>query len=246
MRLNGKLAVITGGSSGIGFAAAKLFMDEGARVALIARDRARLDSALGRLGTGAIGMTADISRPDALKLAIASAQKELGGIDILFANAGVSETPPIAQTSEQAFDDFMGTNVKGTIFTVIHALPFLREGASIILTGSVAARKGRPGDPLYAASKGAIRSFGRTLAMEDDVLARRIRVNVLTPGATATPLTQEATGNPEVHAYIAEMVPMGRWGEAREIAQAALFLASDASSYMTGSEITVDGGLAHV
>ncbi|WP_218626718.1 SDR family oxidoreductase [Caballeronia sp. dw_276] len=246
MRLNGKLAVITGGSSGIGFAAAKLFMDEGARVALIARDRARLDSALGRLGTGAIGMTADISQPDALKLAIASAQKELGGIDILFANAGVSETPPIAQTSEQAFDDFMGTNVKGTIFTVIHALPFLREGASIILTGSVAARKGRPGDPLYAASKGAIRSFGRTLAMEDDVLARRIRVNVLTPGATATPLTQEATGNPEVHAYIAEMVPMGRWGEAREIAQAALFLASDASSYMTGSEITVDGGLAHV
>ena len=246
MRLNGKLAVITGGSSGIGFAAAKLFMDEGARVALIARDRARLDSALGRLGTGAIGMTADISQPDALKLAIASAQKELGGIDILFANAGVSETPPIAQTSEQAFDDFMGINVKGTIFTVIHALPFLREGASIILTGSVAARKGRPGDPLYAASKGAIRSFGRTLAMEDDVLARRIRVNVLTPGATATPLTQEATGNPEVHAYIAEMVPMGRWGEAREIAQAALFLASDASSYMTGSEITVDGGLAHV
>ncbi|KQR78657.1 3-oxoacyl-ACP reductase [Burkholderia sp. Leaf177] len=246
MRLNGKLAVITGGSSGIGFETARLFMDEGARVVLIARNRARLNSALEGLGEGAIGVTADISRPDALKLAIANAQKQLGGIDILFANAGVSETPPIAETSEQAFDDFMNINVKGTIFTVIHALPFLCEGASIILTGSVAARKGRPGDPLYAASKGAIRSFGRTLAMDGDVLARRIRVNVLTPGATVTPLTQEATGNPEVHAYIAEMVPMGRWGDAREIAQAALFLASNASSYMTGSEITVDGGLAHV
>jgi NAD(P)-dependent dehydrogenase (short-subunit alcohol dehydrogenase family) len=246
MRLDGKRAVITGGSSGIGFEAAKLFIEQGARIALIARDRARLDSAVASLGTGVIGVAADISRPDALKLAITDIHNQLGGIDILFANAGVSETPPIAETSEQAFDDFMSINVKGTIFTLVHALPFLRDGASVILTGSVAARKGRPGDPLYAASKGAIRSFGRTLAMDGDVLARRIRVNVLTPGATATPLTREATGNPEVRAYIAEMVPMGRWGEACEIAQAALFLASDASSYITGSEITVDGGLAHV
>jgi NAD(P)-dependent dehydrogenase (short-subunit alcohol dehydrogenase family) len=169
-----------------------------------------------------------------------------GGIDILFANAGVSDVPSFAETTEAVFDAFIAINVKGVFFTAMHALPWLRDGASIILTGSVAARKGRPGDPLYAASKGAVRSFGRTLAMSEDLLARRIRVNVLTPGATRTPLTAMATDDPEVCDYIASMVPMGRWGEAREIAQAVRFLASDASSYITGEEITVDGGLAHV
>lgn len=137
-------------------------------------------------------------------------------------------------------------NVKGVFFTVMHALPWLRDGVSVVLTGSVAARKGRPGDPLYATSKGAVRSFGRTLAMSEDILARRIRVNVVTPGATRTPLTAAATDDPSVRDYIASMVPMGQWGEAREIAQTVRFLASDASSYITGEAITVDGGLAHV
>jgi NAD(P)-dependent dehydrogenase (short-subunit alcohol dehydrogenase family) len=246
MNLQQKCAVVTGGSSGIGLAAARLLIEDGAKVAIIGRQQARLDEACASLGANAVAVAADVALPDVMAAAMRRIAEQFGGIDILFANAGVSETPPFAQTTEAEFDDFMDINVKGTFFTVVHALPYLRDGASVILTGSVAARKGRPGDPLYAASKGAVRSFGRTLAMSEEVLARRIRVNVLTPGATRTPLTEAATDDPEVRDYIAAMVPMGRWGEAREVAQAVRFLASDASSYMTGGELTVDGGLAHV
>lgn len=170
----------------------------------------------------------------------------MGGLDVLVANAGVSGAPPIESTTEADYDALMDINVKGVVFSVVHALPLLRDRASIILTGSVAAGKGRPGDPLYVASKGAVCSFGRTLAMDEGILARHIRVNVLTLGATQTPLTQAATDDPVVKDYVAQMVPMGRWGDPREAAQAALFLASDASAYTTGAEITVDGGLAHV
>jgi NAD(P)-dependent dehydrogenase (short-subunit alcohol dehydrogenase family) len=246
MRLIGKKAVATGGSSGIGLESARLFINEGADVVIIARNQARLDAAVAELGPKANGIVGDIAQPAALAVAMKDASDRLGGIDILFANAGVSETPPFAETSETAFDAFMDTNVKGTIFSVIHAMPALRDGAAIVLTGSVAGRKGWPADPLYAASKGAIRSFGRALAVNEDVVARRIRVNVVSPGATETPLTQAATANPDVHRFVADRVPMKRWGQAREVAEAVLFLASDASSYITGSEITVDGGLAHV
>jgi NAD(P)-dependent dehydrogenase (short-subunit alcohol dehydrogenase family) len=246
MRLKGKTAVITGGSSGIGLATAELFVAEGATVAIIGRDREKLESAAQRLGAGAQGFAADVASPLALESAIRSAAQTLGGIDILFANAGVSETPPLAELTESDFDHLVGSNFKGVVFTVRYALPFLREGASVILTGSVAARKGRPGDPLYAASKGAVRSFGRSLAMDEEILARRIRVNVVTPGATATPLTRAATERPEYHDAVAAMVPMGRWGDPREIAEGVLFLASDAASYVTGAELTLDGGLAHV
>jgi NAD(P)-dependent dehydrogenase (short-subunit alcohol dehydrogenase family) len=241
-----KCAIVTGGSSGIGLEAARLFVEDGTRVAIIGRDQARLDEACASLGAGTLAIHADVARPDELNGAMARIAEQFGSIDILFANAGVSDVPSFAETTEAAFDAFIAINVKGVFFTVMHAVPWLRDGASIILTGSVAARKGRPGDPLYAASKGAVRSFGRTLAMSEDLLARRIRVNVLTPGATRTPLTAAATDDPKVRDYIASMVPMGRWGEAREIAQAVRFLASDVSSYITGEEITVDGGLAHV
>jgi NAD(P)-dependent dehydrogenase (short-subunit alcohol dehydrogenase family) len=213
---------------------------------ILGRDQRRLDAAVAELGRNASGEAVDISRPDALAVAMQGAHQRLGAIDILFANAGVSDAPPLAETSEAAFDTFMGINVKGAVFTVIHGLPLLRDGASIILTGSVAARKGWPGDPLYAASKGAVRSFSRTLAVDDDITSRRIRVNVVTPGATETPLTKQATDNLDVHRHVAGMVPMKRWGKAKEVAEAVLFLASDASSYITGTEITVDGGLAHV
>lgn len=246
MRLQGKKVLITGGTSGIGLATARLFLDEGAEVALIGRSPAKLATALSSLGPGAHGEATDVASPRGLATAIECLAGKLGGIDVLMANAGISDAPSIEKTTEADFDALMGVNLKGVIFTVVHALPFLSNGASVLLTGSVAAGKGRPGDPLYAASKGAVRSFGRTLAMDESMLARRIRVNVLTLGATVTPLTQAATDDPTVRDYVAQMVPMGRWGEPTEAAQAALFLASDASSYTTGAEITVDGGLAHV
>jgi NAD(P)-dependent dehydrogenase (short-subunit alcohol dehydrogenase family) len=246
MKSGQKYAVVTGGSSGIGLEAARLFIEDGTRVAIIGRDQARLDVACAALGAGTLSIRADVAQPNELAEAMARIAAQFESIDILFANAGVSDVPPFAETTEAAFDAFIAINVKGVFFTVMHALPWMRDGASIILTGSVAARKGRPGDPLYAATKGAVRSFGRTLAMTEDLLRRRIRVNVLTPGATRTPLTAAATDDPEVRDYIASMVPMGRWGEAREIAQTVRFLSSDASSYITGEEITVDGGLAHV
>lgn len=241
MRLRDKRVLVTGGSSGIGLEAAKLFHVEGAEVAILGRDEAKLARAVAEVGPRARALRADVAQREELGRAIA----EAGQLDVLFVNAGVSETPELAATTEAEFDAFLAVNVKGVFFCVQLALPQLRDGASIILTGSVAARKGRPGDPLYAASKGAVRSFGRALAMDAQLLARRVRVNVLTPGAIATPLTAAATEDPAVRHYIAAMVPMGRWGTAREVAEAALFLASDASSYMTGGELTVDGGLAH-
>jgi NAD(P)-dependent dehydrogenase (short-subunit alcohol dehydrogenase family) len=243
--LAGKRAVITGAGSGIGREAARLFVVAGAQVALIGRTRPALDEAVAELGPAAFAVCADIARPIEIAAAMREVGERLGGVDILFANAGISEAPGVAEATESAVDAVLDINVKGTIFTVVHALPLLATGASIVLTGSVAARRGRPGDPIYAATKGAVRSFGRALAMDEDLLARRIRVNVLTPGAIATPLTRQATDDPAVNAYVAAMVPMGRWGQVGEVAQAALFLASDASSYMTGGEITVDGGLAH-
>jgi NAD(P)-dependent dehydrogenase (short-subunit alcohol dehydrogenase family) len=245
-RLEGKRAVITGGSSGIGLEAARLFVQNGARVVLLGREKLRLAEAVAGIGSGASGLSVDVTDLDALGNAVRDASGRLGGIDILFANAGMSDLPPIAQTTEADFDRIMDLNVKGSIFSVVYARPLLLARASVILTGSVAARKGRPGDPIYAASKGAVRSFGRSLAVDEELLARQIRVNVVTPGATETPLTRLATQDPAIRKYVADMVPMGRWGLPREVAQVVLFLASDESSYVTGDEITVDGGLAHV
>lgn len=245
MRLEGKTAVITGGSSGIGLAAAQLFVEAGAEVAIIGRGQARLDNAIRCLGDRARAYAADVARPDAVAATMYEIGRQFDRVDILFANAGVSETPALDKLTEADFDALVGINLKGVVFAVRHALPLLRDGASIILTGSVAAGKGRPGGPLYAASKGAVRAFGRTLAMDTDLLARRIRINVVTPGATATPLTAAATSDREICGTVAAMIPMGRWGKPREVAEAALFLASDAASYITGAEITVDGGWAH-
>jgi NAD(P)-dependent dehydrogenase (short-subunit alcohol dehydrogenase family) len=245
MRLEGKCAVITGGSSGIGLATARLFIEEGAQVALLGRNQTRLDAAIEALGDHATAFVADVAAPDTVAAAMRKIGDRFPGIDILFANAGVAEMPALSELTENDFDALIGTNVKGVVFAARHALPLLCDGGSIVLTGSVAALKGRPGDPVYAASKGAVRAFGRSLAMDSDLLKRRIRVNVVTPGATATPLTEEATANSQVAAAIAAMVPMGRWGEAREVAEAVLFLASNAGSYITGAEITVDGGWAN-
>ncbi len=242
MRLKGKRAVITGGGSGIGLSAARLFVEQGAEVAIVGRSRARLVDAAKDLGSAAMPVVADVSKPDEMAAALRQVATRFAAIDILFLNAGVSATPPIRELTEPAFDALIGVNLKGVVFAVRHALPLLSDGASIILTGSVAAQKGRPGDPLYAASKGAVRSFGRALAMDDDILRRRIRVNVVTPGATATPMTAAATSDAEIRDAVAAMIPMRRWAEPEEIAETVAFLASDAASYITGTEITVDGG----
>jgi NAD(P)-dependent dehydrogenase (short-subunit alcohol dehydrogenase family) len=169
-----------------------------------------------------------------------------GHIEVLFANAGTSESPELADIDEKAYDHVMDINVKGVFFTVVRALGLLSTGASVILTGSVAAEKGQPGDPLYSASKAAVRSLGRTLALDESIATKGIRVNVVSPGTIATPMT--AQSNPQAAAaidgYVTSSVPMGRWGHAEEVAQAVLFLAGPHSTYTTGSEILVDGGLA--
>jgi NAD(P)-dependent dehydrogenase (short-subunit alcohol dehydrogenase family) len=169
-----------------------------------------------------------------------------GRIDVLFANAGTSHCPPFREVDESAFDAMLGLNFKGVFFTVQRALPLLARGASVILTGSVAADLGRWGDPLYAASKAAVRSLARTFANDEALAMRQVRFNVLSPGAVKTPLTQVAYEQAEVDAYVCAAVPLRRWGEADEMARAVLFLACSDSSYMTGSVLAADGGMAQV
>jgi NAD(P)-dependent dehydrogenase (short-subunit alcohol dehydrogenase family) len=248
-RLTDKVAVITGGSSGIGLATARLFQAEGARVLIVGRDPAALERARAELGGDTRAVQADVSTLAGIDAVVAEAREAFGRIDVLFANAGMSECPPLEDTDEAFFDRIMDLNVKGVFFAFTRALPLLANGASAIFTSSVAHDRGRPGDPLYAASKAAVRSLARTLAADAQVLARGIRVNVVSPGAIQTPLTAHAD-EPElaaqVDAYITEAVPMKRWGRPEEVARAVLFLASAESSYLTGGEIAVDGGLGQI
>lgn len=247
-KLLNKIAVITGGSSGIGLATAKLFYKEGAQVVLIARGYDALQKAKAEIGGEVITLAADVAKPAETARALAEVQKKFGRIDILFANAGISECPPIKDTTEKFFDQMMSVNVKGVFFPFIQALPFLSEKASVIFTSSVAHERGRPGDPLYSASKAAVRSLARTLAADEEVLSKKIRINVVSPGAIQTPLTEQETEEmqKQIDDYISNAVPMQRWGQAMEVARAVLFLASDDSSYTTGAEIAVDGGLAQI
>jgi NAD(P)-dependent dehydrogenase (short-subunit alcohol dehydrogenase family) len=167
-------------------------------------------------------------------------------IDVLFANAGMSECADILNTDETFFDQLMGVNVKGVFYAFTHAFPWLAKNASVVFTSSVIQQRGRPGDALYGASKAAVRSLARTLAGDERVLAQQIRINVVSPGAIRTPLTTAATDNPDVSAWVESQVPMGRWGEANEVARAVLFLASSDASSLTGGEIAVDGGLGQI
>lgn len=247
-RLQGKVAVITGANSGIGLAAAKLFAAEGAHVFMTGRRKKELDAAVADVGRNARGIQGDISNLADLDHLFAIVRDEAGAIDVLFANAGGGEFVALGSITEEHFDKTFSTNVKGTLFTVQKALPLLRDGSSIILTGSTAATRGTPGFSVYSASKAAIRNFARSWIL--DLAPRKIRVNVLSPGATSTPGWHDLAASEEAHhamvTFVKSTTPLGRLGEPEESASAALFLASDDSSFVTGSELFVDGGSAQI
>jgi NAD(P)-dependent dehydrogenase (short-subunit alcohol dehydrogenase family) len=240
-KLQGKIAVITGGTSGIGLATAKLFVKEGAYVFITGRREKELDAAVQAIGRNVTGVQGDVARLADLDR-LYEAVKTKGRIDVVFANAGVAEFAPLGKITEEHFDKLFDTNVKGTLFTVQKALALMNDGGSIILNGSVASVKGTPAFGVYGATKAALRSFVRTWT--SDLKDRHIRSNVVSPGPTDTPIVD---GQPEdAIARIVSTIPMGRMGDPDEIAKAALFLASDDSSFVTGIELFVDGGRAQV
>ena len=247
-RLEGKVAVVTGANSGIGRASAKLFAREGARVFMTGRRQSDLDDAVAEVGGTARGIQGDVSNPSDLDRLYKIVAEEAGRIDVLFANAGGGEFQSLQDVTEDAFDRTFSTNVKGTLFTVQKALPLLRDGASVILTGSTSAVTGSPAFSVYAASKAAVRSFARNWVL--DLADRRIRVNVLVPGSTDTPGLSGLSETDAAHSALMKSfeagTPLGRTGRPEEIAAAALFLASDESSFVNGSELFADGGAAQI
>jgi NAD(P)-dependent dehydrogenase (short-subunit alcohol dehydrogenase family) len=241
-RLQGKVAVITGATTGIGFAAAKLFVEEGAYVFITGRRQKELDEAVKAIGANVTGVQGDVSKLADLDRLYKTIKAEGWRIDVVFANAGLGEFTALGSITEEHFDKLFNINVKGALFTVQKALPLLNDGGSIILTGSVGSTKGTPAFWVYGATKAAIRNFVRAWTIE--LKDRRIRSNVLSPGPTETPLVDRQP--PEAIARIVSTIPMGRMGSPEEIAKAALFLASDDSSFVTGIELFVDGGRAQI
>ena len=242
-RLNGKTAVITGGATGIGLASAKRFVEEGAFVYIFGRRQEALDAAVARLGPTARAVSGSVSDEADLDRLYAAVKAERGSLDILFANAGAGSPLPLGQITAEHIDETFDTNVKGAIFTVQKALPLMGQGGSIILTGSSAGTTGAAGFTAYSASKAAVRNLARTWA--EELKGSGIRINVLSPGATATELAKEALGEEGQKAYGA-MTPLQRMADPSEIGAAAAFLASSDSSFMTASEVAVDGGLAQL
>jgi NAD(P)-dependent dehydrogenase (short-subunit alcohol dehydrogenase family) len=242
-RLNGKTAVITGGATGIGLAAAKRFIEEGAFVFIFARRQDSLDAAVAKLGPNARAVRGSVSDLADLDQLYAAVKAERGSLDIVLANAGAGSQAALGTITAEHIDEHFDTNVKGTIFTVQKALPLMGAGGSIILTGSSAGTTGAPGMSAYSASKAAVRNLARTWA--EDLKGTGIRVNVLSPGATATELAKQALGEEGQKLY-ASMTPLQRMADPAEIGAAAAFLASSDSSFMTASELAVDGGLAQL
>jgi NAD(P)-dependent dehydrogenase (short-subunit alcohol dehydrogenase family) len=245
-KLDGKVAIVTGGSAGIGFAAATRLVADGAYVFITGRRKAELDAAVAEIGHDVTALQGDVSKLDDLDRVFAAVKEMRGRIDVLFANAGVAEGGSLGSITEEAFDRHFDINVKGALFTVQKALPLMPDGASIILTSSVVGSKGFAGRSVYSATKAALRSFARTWTT--DLKARKIRVNVVSPGAVDTPglrgLANADSGTLET--TYRDRVPLGRVGRPDDIASAVSFLASDESSYVTGIELFVDGGLAQV
>jgi len=247
-RLEGKVAVVTGGNSGIGLATAKRFQEEGARVAISGRSKKALDEAVGSIGNGVVAVQADVSKLSELDKLYAEISRKLGKIDVLFVNAGVAKFGSIGETSESVYDEQFDINVKGAYFTIQKALPLLNDGASIILNTSVVSKKGNAGASAYSSTKAAMRSLARTLAAE--LVGRGIRVNAVAPGPIETPIfgktgmSQEAVD--EFAKGVLSRVPMKRFGQPAEVAAAVAFLASSDASYITGVELNVDGGTGQV
>jgi NAD(P)-dependent dehydrogenase (short-subunit alcohol dehydrogenase family) len=247
-RLRGKVAVVTGGNSGIGLATAKRFHEEGAKVAITGRDQKTLDEAVKTIGGDVLAVRADVSKVGDLERFFKTVSEKYGKIDVLFANAGIAKFAPFPDSSETMFNETFDINVKGVYFTIQKALPLLRNGASIVINSSVVNETGTAGASVYAATKAAVRSFARTLTTE--LVDRGIRVNVVSPGPITTPifgrigLPKEAVD--EFAREVVTKVPMKRFGKPEEVADTVMFLATPESSYITGVDINVDGGMGQV
>jgi NAD(P)-dependent dehydrogenase (short-subunit alcohol dehydrogenase family) len=249
LKLAGKIALVTGGSSGLGLATAARFVAEGAKVIITGRRPAELEAAVAEIGGGVIGVPGDVSVLSDLDRLYETIRETFGRLDILFANAGGGAFVPLGEVTEAHFDKYFGINVKGTLFTVQKALPLMAAGGSIVLNGSMVSVKGMPGFTVYAATKAALRSFARTWAV--DLKGKNIRVNVVSPGTVVTPAYKTELGmtDEQIEAFVAQAAattPLGRAGTPDEIARAVVFLASDDSSYVTGTELFVDGGAAQI
>ncbi len=247
-KLTGKIALVTGGNSGIGLATAQQFIAEGAYVYITGRRQKELDAALKILGPQAAAIRADVSNLDDLDKLFAHIQQGKGRLDIVFANAAVAIFAPIGSITEEQFDTMFNINVRGLLFTVQKALPLIPDGGSIILNASAVSVKGLPAMSAYAATKAAVRSFARSWIV--DLKDRHIRVNVISPGSIYTPgvaaLAKTEEERQEFYARLTAMAPIGRMGQPEEIAKVVVFLASDDASYITGIELFVDGGVAQV
>jgi NAD(P)-dependent dehydrogenase (short-subunit alcohol dehydrogenase family) len=243
-KLEGKIALITGGNSGIGLATAKQFVNEGAYVFITGRREPELARAVKEIEKNVTGVQGDVSNLVDLDRLFGQIKREKGRLDIVFANAGITTITPLGKITEEHYDSLFNINVKGLLFTVQKALPLMADGASIILNASIVASKGLPEWSVYSATKAAVRSFARTWTT--DLKDRRIRVNAVSPGSTDTAPWHSIEAAEERMKTISSSVPLGRFGTPDEIAKAVVFLASDDSSYITGTELFVDGGFAQV
>ena len=241
-KLDGKVVVITGGSSGMALAGAKLFVDEGAHVFISGRRQEALDEAVELIGRNVTGVQADSANLDDLDRLFDAVRREKGAVDVLWTSAGTVEERKLGEITEQHFDATFGLNARGTLFTVQKALPLFNDGGSIFMTGSIASVRGYPSWSVYAASKAVLHAYARVWLSE--LKDRRIRVNVLTPGQVATPMAEQL--DEETKAQFEALIPRGKNGSPEEIATVALFLASDDSSYVNGMELIVDGGTTAV